>query len=174
MAVFNQIIRPLNWLHTLNLRRSTYAQTATPETVVNTASNVPVPSAQHVRWVGNVIRLPRRLDASCYQELLSVVQQLYPSGNELVLDVRDVERLDLSGIFALHCTVSILRGETPPEPEQGWRALRIVTEQNLAAGRQEKLKAINPSTRIDALMRANHLDRCLVIQATHDAPSGGL
>jgi hypothetical protein len=166
VTVFDQIARPLSWLHARNSPSATdvrkaIAETAAPATIHHSAL-----PAQQVQLIGKGIKLPRRLDASCYQEVLAAVQQVYPySGPVLVLDLSDVEQLELTGIFALHCVGLMIRGETTPDPANGWKAMRAAVERNLAAGRQSNLKLVNPSARIEALLRANHFDRCLVIES---------
>ena len=163
MTVLNQIVRPLSWLNSLKLRRTQSDTAGTVSAVAANLASVEASTGQ-LRWVNNRVMLPRRLDASCYQELLTVTHHLYSSGRtELVLDLRNVEQIELTGLFALHCIALAMRGNTVPAPEQGWHALRTVVEMNLAAGRCEQVKLVNGSAHIIARLEANHLDHCLCI-----------
>jgi len=163
MTIISQIARPLSWLAPFNAR-GTYASaagfvkdvTATPALVEETTGVV--------QWDGNRLTLPRNLDASCYQEVIAAVQQIVASGElEIVVDLRDVEQIELSGFFTLHCIALTMRGKTLPDPAQGWHALRTAAEQNLAAGRCQHVQLINGSAHVTAQLQANHLDCCLLI-----------
>jgi hypothetical protein len=57
----------------------------------------------------------------------------------------------------------MMRGETAPEPDMGWSALRAVVEANLRAGQQENVYVMNAAPEIESLLRANHFDSILVI-----------
>jgi len=104
------------------------------------------------------------LDASCYEEVVAAAQQILASGElEIVVDLRNVEQIELSGLFALHCIALTMRSMTLPDPVHGWHALRTAAEQNLAAGRCEHVQLINGSAQVIAKLQANALDHCLLI-----------
>lgn len=163
MTVLNHIARPLSWLNPLKQRRTQCDTAGTFSTVAANLATVEAPAGQ-LQWVDNRVMLPRCLDASCYQELLTVAQHVYTSGRaDLVVDLRNVEQIELTGLFALHCVALTMRGNIVPDPEQGWHALRTVVEMNLAAGRCEQVKLVNGSPHVLVRLEANHLDRCLCI-----------
>jgi hypothetical protein len=160
-----EITRPFKWLNALNLRSLTWTRQRPAAIEASPVAHPQVMVAPSTLLAGQAIKLPRRLDASCYQEVIGAAQQLYSlHGPYVELDLSGVEQIELAGFFALHCVVLVTRGETPPDPEYGWHALREVCQKNLAAGRQEQLKAVNPSAKVEAQLRANQLDRCLVIE----------
>jgi hypothetical protein len=82
---------------------------------------------------------------------------------EIVADLRAVEQIEMSGLFALHCLALTLRGKRVPDPTEGWHALRTAAEENLAAGCCEQVRLINGSAQVIAKLQANHFDRCLLI-----------
>jgi len=166
MIVFEQITRPFSWLSIFNPRVSTIVRKTATETIAVAGVHPATTPAPRLKLTDDGIKLPCTLDATCYQEMLALVQQIYPAnGSALVLDLSSVEQLELTGIFALHCIALIMRGETIPDPEYGWSAMRTAAEQNLAAGRQNNLTLLNPSIRIEAMLRANHFDRVLIIES---------
>ncbi len=171
MTVFDQITRPFSWLRTLNSRTAIVVQKATEAIPTTATVEHATKPAQQVQLTENGIKLPCKMNAACYQEVLAVVLDVHATkkeeteGQEFVLDLSDVEQLDLTGIFALHCIAMVMRGETIPDPANGWSTLRTAAERNLAAGRQENLKVSNPSAPIEALLRANHFDRVLIIES---------
>ena len=166
MTGFEQITRPFSWLSIFNPLASILARKAATETSATvTVHSSPTPALQ-LQLTDNGIKLPCKIDATCYQEMLALVQQICPAnGSALVLDLSSVEQLELTGIFALHCIALLMRGEIIPDPEYGWSAMRTAAERNLAAGRQSNLTLLNPSIHIEAMLRANHFDRVLIIES---------
>ena len=71
-----------------------------------------------------VVALDGELDASNYEQVIEVVRDAYTRGARgLVIDCAGLSFMASSGLFALHSAVRIMRGETPPDPEEGWGAL---------------------------------------------------
>jgi anti-anti-sigma factor len=76
-----------------------------------------------------VIALDGELDASNYEQVIEVVRDAYADGSRgLVLDLEHLTFMASSGLFALHSAVRIMRGETPPDPEEGWGALHQMAQ----------------------------------------------
>jgi anti-anti-sigma regulatory factor len=104
---------------------------------------------QHVGKVPvTVVSMQGDLDGSNYTELIRAVESLCQSGatRDLVLDLSGVRYMSSAGIVALHTIALLMRGEPPPDPEQGWAALHAVA--NEAGGRQEHVKLLNPQARV--------------------------
>jgi anti-anti-sigma factor len=85
------------------------------------------------RLAGNppvtVVALAGELDASNYEQVIDVVRNAYADGSRgLVLDLSDLTFMASSGLFAMHSAVRIMRGETPPDPEEGWGALHQMAQ----------------------------------------------
>ena len=76
-----------------------------------------------------VVALDGELDASNYERVIDVVREAYASGARgLVLDMAGLAFMASSGLFALHAALRIMRGETPPDPEEGWGALHQMAQ----------------------------------------------
>jgi anti-anti-sigma factor len=82
-----------------------------------------------------VVTLDGELDASNYEGVIDAVRQAYAGGARgLVFDMGGLSFMASSGLFALHSAVRIMRGETPPDPEGGWGALREMAADDAEAG----------------------------------------
>jgi len=76
-----------------------------------------------------VVALAGELDASNYEQVIDVVRGAYDEGARgLVIDLEQLTFMASSGLFALHSAVRIMRGETPPDPEEGWSALHQMAQ----------------------------------------------
>jgi hypothetical protein len=164
MAPLSQFISPLSWMTALHRYGAPRTQRATAKTSTGAVLEEIVPLTQQIQCHGNILKPPCRVDAFCYQELIAVAEQIYDISGEVVLDLSDLEQIELSGIFALHCIVLISRGEKLPDAEHGWHAMRAAAMESLTAGNQKKLKVLNPRPQIEALLLANHFDCCLAIE----------
>src|SRR6202008_316217 len=75
-----------------------------------------------------VVALTGELDASNYEQVIDIARSAYADGSRgLVLDLENLTFMASSGLFALHSAVRIMRGETPPDPEEGWSALHQIS-----------------------------------------------
>ena len=89
-----------------------------------------------------VIALTGELDASNYEQVIDVVRNAHADGSRgLVLDLEHLTFMASSGLFALHSAVRIMRGETPPDPEEGWGALHQMAQDRDAQASSVRLAA---------------------------------
>jgi anti-anti-sigma regulatory factor len=89
-----------------------------------------------------VIALTGELDASNYEQVIDIVRDAYADGSRgLVLDLGELTFMASSGLFALHSAVRIMRGETPPDPEEGWGALHQMAQDHDALASNVRLAA---------------------------------
>ena len=89
-----------------------------------------------------VIALTGELDASNYEQVIDIVRDAYADGSRgLVLDLEQLTFMASSGLFALHSAVRIMRGETPPDPEEGWGALHEMAQDPDAQASNVRLAA---------------------------------
>ena len=89
-----------------------------------------------------VISLTGELDASNYEQVIDIVRDAYADGSRgLVLDLEQLTFMASSGLFALHSAVRIMRGETPPDPEEGWGALHEMAQDPDAQASNVRLAA---------------------------------
>ncbi len=90
----------------------------------------------------SVIALAGELDASNYEQVIEVIRNEYAAGTRaLVLDLAGLTFMASSGLFALHSAVRIMRGETPPDPEEGWGALHQMAQDHDAQAASVRLAA---------------------------------
>ena len=88
------------------------------------------------------------IDASNYQDLIRVAQQLYQQGTRnLLLDLADTGFISSSGLVALHSIALIMGGGAPLNIEEGWNALRSMGQGPSTL--QEHLKLLNIQKRVD-------------------------
>lgn len=97
----------------------------------------------------SVIALAGELDASNYEQVIDVVENAYADGSRgLVLDLEQLTFMASSGLFALHSAVRIMRGETPPDPEEGWSALHQMAQDEGQASNVRLAAAQEPIARV--------------------------
>lgn len=90
----------------------------------------------------SVIALTGELDASNYESVIDIVRKEYAAGTRgLVMDLSGLSFMASSGLFALHSAVRIMRGETPPDPDEGWGALHQMAQDPDAQASSVRLAA---------------------------------
>jgi anti-anti-sigma regulatory factor len=116
-----------------------------------------------------VLALAGDLDASNYLQLIQRVDELYKAGTRgLVFDLSNVEFVSSSGIVALHSMALIMQGQRPPNPEDGWGAIRAI-ERGAGDKARESLKLVNPQPRVAATLAKVGLSDGLEIYPSVDA-----
>lgn len=76
-----------------------------------------------------VIRLAGDLGPRTYLQPLAVAQAAYAQGcTQLIVDLEQIERVSLSGLFALHAMACLFEGQPVPDPEDGIAGLRNAIE----------------------------------------------
>src|SRR2546423_4164502 len=112
-----------------------------------------------------VIALTGELDASNYEQVIDVVRSAYADGSRgLVLDLEHLTFMASSGLFALHSAVRIMRGETPPDPEEGWSALHQMAQDHDSQASTVRLAAAQEP--IARLLERTGLLRPVALDAT--------
>lgn len=77
-----------------------------------------------------VVGLDGELDGTSYERLIDIVRQAYDAGaRNVVLDLSRLTFVSSSGLVAVHSAMRLMRGETPPDLEQGWEALRAIRDE---------------------------------------------
>ncbi len=91
-----------------------------------------------------IIKVSGELDGQAYQNLIQNAQEVYKTGTKnILLDLSDLIYISSAGLVALHFTALLARGETLPDTDQGWRALKSV-ERTREGGAQKNVKLYNP------------------------------
>ena len=121
-----------------------------------------------------VVTLDGELDGASYERVIDTVRQAYEGGaRNLVLDLSKLEFISSSGLVALHSAMRLMRGEAPPDTEQGWEALRAIRDEvedgkihaNLrVCGTQEGVQKVLDRTGLGPLL-PSYPDRASAIAA---------
>ena len=101
----------------------------------------------------SVISLEGRLDGQNYLELIAKGQELYDTGTrDVLLDLTGLSYVSSAGMVAFHNIALLLRGETPPSPDQGWGAYRSMGRGSIEGGLQEHFKLFNPQLEVSHIL----------------------
>lgn len=88
------------------------------------------------------------IDASNYQDLIRLVQQLFKDGTrDVLLDLKDTAFISSSGLVALHSATLLMNGGKPLNVEDGWAALREMAQGPGAL--QAHIKLLNVGPRVE-------------------------
>jgi anti-anti-sigma regulatory factor len=95
-----------------------------------------------------VIQIAGQLDGNSYRGLISSAQEVMSSGaKNILLDMGELTFISSAGLVALHVIALISRGESMPDLEQGWAALKSVGSSR-ESGLQKHVKLLNPSPEV--------------------------
>jgi anti-anti-sigma factor len=82
-----------------------------------------------------VVTLDGELDGATFEGVIDTIRDLYAAGTRrLLLDLSNLSFISSSGLVAIHSAMRLMRGEAPPDTEQGWEALRAIRDE-VEAGR---------------------------------------
>lgn len=99
-----------------------------------------------------VLKLIGQLDGQTYQSLIAKAQEVYKAGTaNILLDLEELTYISSAGLVSLHTIALLLRGETPPDPEQGWSAFKSM-DRSQASGIQKNMKLLNPRPEIVSVL----------------------
>ncbi len=92
-----------------------------------------------------ILGLQGDLDGSTYMAVINKAQELCRAGmRDLVIDLTGVPYLSSAGLVALHHIAMLMRGDQPPDPSQGWAALRAIAMDQSEMQRHVKLLNLQP------------------------------
>ncbi len=95
-----------------------------------------------------IVALAGDLDASNYLQVIQKVDGLYQGGaRALIFDLSDTEFVSSSGLVAIHSIAMLMQGQRPPNPEDGWGAIRAI-ERGPGDRARECVKLVNPQPRV--------------------------
>jgi anti-anti-sigma regulatory factor len=99
-----------------------------------------------------ILKLDGQLDGQTYQDLIMKAQQVIGEGaKNILLDMSDLTYISSAGLVSLHTIALLLRGEAPPDPEQGWSALKSMGNSS-DSGMQKNIKLFNPRPEIVSVL----------------------
>jgi anti-anti-sigma factor len=88
-----------------------------------------------------VVTLDGELDGATFEGVIGTIRGLYAAGTrKLLLDLTDLSFISSSGLVAIHSAMRVMRGEAPPDTEQGWEALRAIRDEVEAGRGQTSLR----------------------------------
>ncbi len=116
------------------------------------------PSVTFVTLVGD-------LDASSYLDVIAFAQQQIEKGAKNILfDLSEMKFMSSAGLVALHSVLTLLRGEAPPNPEEGWSAIHsLAREVEKAAGFETHFKLLNPQPRVSKTLAITGFDKIIQV-----------
>jgi hypothetical protein len=100
------------------------------------------------RVLVTVMRVHGDIDRSNYEALVQHVLDAYQAGTrDVLLDLRDVGYMSSAGLVAMQGMIKILRGDAPPNPEDGWGALHSLDKLR-DGSKQEHFKLLAPQASV--------------------------
>ena len=98
------------------------------------------------------------LDASNYEQVIAKARELYAAGvRHLLLDLCDVPFMGSSGVVALHSVALLMRGEMPPDPDEGWQAFHSINHAR-AGGVQQQVKLLGPQPKVSRTLQMTSMN----------------
>ncbi len=99
-----------------------------------------------------VMHLKGQLDSQTYQQLIDKARDEVSAGaSHILLDLGDLSYISSAGLVSLHTVALLLRGESLPDPEQGWSALKSM-DRTRDGGLQVNLKLLNPRPEVVSVL----------------------
>ena len=121
-----------------------------------------------------IAALDGELDAASFEQVIDTIRGESDAGaRRLVLDLTDLTFISSSGLVAIHSAMRLMRGEAPPDPEQGWEALRAIRDEVEAGavmsnlrlcGTQDAVQKVLDRTGLGGLV-PSHPDRASALAA---------
>jgi len=111
-------------------------------TVLNEQGKVPV----------TILQLAGQLDGQTYQDLIAKALDITNDGaKNVILDMGELTYISSAGLVSLHTIAMLLRGEAPPDPEQGWAALKSLDGAG-DSNMEKNVKLLNPRPEIVSVL----------------------
>ena len=99
-----------------------------------------------------ILRVVGQLDGQTYQQLIDKTREEYAAGAQtMLLDLGDLTYISSAGLVSLHTIALLLRGESLPDPENGWNALKSM-DRTRDGGVQKNLKLLNPRPEVSSVL----------------------
>lgn len=89
-----------------------------------------------------------QLDGQTYQEFISKAKESYQTGaRNMLLDLSELTYISSAGLVAIHFIALLSRGESVPDTENGWAALKSA-DRSREGGIQKNVKLLNPHAEV--------------------------
>jgi anti-anti-sigma regulatory factor len=77
-----------------------------------------------------IMKIQGELDGRSYLSLIQQAQQLYAEGTrQLLLDLSEMAFMSSAGLVGLHTVVMVMRGQQPPDMEDGWGVMHGISRE---------------------------------------------
>ena len=114
-----------------------------------------------------VIAISGELDAANFQSLIDVGRELRAAGAErLVVDMSGLTYMASSGLVALYSIAVIMRGDEPPDLEEGWSAFHAIGTDD--AGTDKRVKLLGPQPQVGRVLERTGLTRFFDVYLDRD------
>jgi anti-sigma regulatory factor (Ser/Thr protein kinase)/anti-anti-sigma regulatory factor len=109
-------------------------------------------SVEHPTDHTAVVHVQGSVDGSNFKQLISQADALHGQGvQHIILEVSGCEYMSSSGLVALNAIAKLLRGEAPPDTENGWAVLKTLDDARSPLS-QTQLVLVNPTARVDRVL----------------------
>jgi len=99
-----------------------------------------------------ILRVAGRLDGQTYQQLIDRARDEYEAGGySILLDLGALTYISRAGLVSLHTIALLLRGESLPDPENGWNELKSM-DRAQDGDLQKNLKLLNPRPEVVSVL----------------------
>jgi anti-anti-sigma regulatory factor len=99
-----------------------------------------------------VLEVEGQLDGQNYHQLIEKARELYNNGTrDILLDLGKLTYISSAGLVSLHAIALTLNGEAPPDPDQGWAAVRSA-DRSRQGGLQKHVKLLNPRPEVGSVL----------------------
>jgi anti-anti-sigma regulatory factor len=113
--------------------------------------NITVTSEQG-RVSVTILGIEGQLDGQNYQDLIAKARELYSGGTrDILLDLAQLTYISSAGLVSLHAIALTLNGEAPPDPDQGWAAVKSA-DRSRQGGLQAHVKLLNPRPEVNSVL----------------------
>jgi anti-anti-sigma regulatory factor len=103
-----------------------------------------------------VVSLEGELDAATYLEVIATARDLVVQGTTNILfDLSGLSYMGSSGLFVIHSVAMLLRGEEPPDPDDGWGAIHQAAREETS----EHLKLLSPQPQVERVLERSGMKR---------------
>ncbi len=98
------------------------------------------------------LKITGQLDGQSYQDLIMKAQEVVGGGvKNIILDMGELTYISSAGLVSLHAIAMLLNGESSPDPEQGWSALKSM-DRGPEGGLQKNIKLLNPRPEVVSVL----------------------
>jgi anti-anti-sigma regulatory factor len=105
-----------------------------------------------------VMALEGELDAATYLDAIARARQCVTDGtSHMLLDLGKLVYMGSSGLFVIHSVAMMLRGQEPPDPEDGWGAIHQADLDQSPSTAQ--LKLLSPQPQVDRVLERSGMKR---------------